>query len=113
MELDSIDTVRKQGEYGNVFSQSPNANYRRYRSWFDKKYGTTRHPLSFKEWLKWAHEQEVVARTSAGAGQPQEEAKGEEKVAEVVNNAGRNIAILIMVAASIGFIVAFTKTKTA
>ena len=112
MELDSIETVRKHGEYGNVFSQSPNANYRRYLSWFDKKYGKTKPRLSFKEWLKWAHEQEVVARISADA-EPTEDAEETEKVVKVVNKTGRNIAILIMVAASIGFIVAFTKTKQA
>lgn len=109
MELDSIETVRKHGEYGNVFSQSPNANYRRYLSWFDKKYGRTKKRLSFKEWLVWAHEKELVQRNADAA--PVEET--EEKVEVEVKNTGKRIAMLVLVAASIGLVVAFAKTKEA
>ena len=109
MELDSIETVRKHGEYGNVFSQSPNANYRRYLSWFDKKYGKTKQRLSFKEWLKWAHENEVVQRHSADA-EPTEET---EEVVEVVNKTGKKTAMLLTVIGAIGLVAAFAKTKEA
>lgn len=112
-ELDSVDTARHHGEFGNIFKASPNAMYRKYRSWFDKKYGTLKKPLSFKEWLKWAHEKEMVKKRSVDATPAAVEREETEKVVEVVKNTGKKIAMLVAVVASIGLIMAFAKTKTA
>lgn len=91
------------GYYGNVDVNSPNRLYKRYLKWFAEKYGTSKMPLSFRNWIKWAKTRGVINAD----GETSEEQKEEIKKAMSVD---RKIAIAALFVTTIGVIVAIARS---
>lgn len=110
--LSMVNAVQNYGFYSDAVNESPNKLWRMYLSEHDKRYGSTRRPLSFKQWIEWAKEQELVKKynVDAEAEKQKEEVKETERIEKVVNNTGRNIAFAITILAFVGMGFAFAKT---
>ena len=112
--LDMVNAVQHYGFYSDAGNQSPNRLWRMYLSEHDKRYGSTKRPLSFKQWIGWAKEQELVKKykADAEAERQEKEAVAEtEQIEKAVNNTGRNIAIAITILALAGLGFAFAKAQ--
>lgn len=99
------------GYYGT--ESTPNRMYKKYLSWFMAKYGTSKTPLTFKQWLKWAKDKGMLTSYMGGDGTEQvEEVVSETKVEKTLKNTGKKIAFTIAIIAAVGLAVSFAGSKS-
>lgn len=94
--VETVHVPYAYGHYGRVHDNSPNRLYKKYLAWFMEKYGTSKKPLNFRQWIRWAKKRGIVPGYSAD---------GENAAENAVSNAGRNMAIVaaVLLVAAIGF----------
>lgn len=90
MEVDNI--------HGNLMA-SPNSMYKNYRKWFDDKYGNTKTPLRFKEWLQWAQSKGKVKNAD---GEAEVTAKDVLAAVKQSHNTGKKIAVFSLLLSIVG-----------
>ena len=73
--------------------------YKRYLGWFMEKYGTSKTPLTFKEWLVWARRKNLVLNTDGP------EAKSVEEVKKAAMGTGKRVAVGILIAMAALFLI--------
>ena len=100
--IETVHVPYAYGHYGRVHDNSPNRLYKKYLAWFMEKYGTSKRPLNFRQWIRWAKRRGIVPGYSADGGEEAEKA---------VNNAGRNMLIVLGVLAAIGIVLNFMEEK--
>lgn len=109
----AYDSSPRYSAHENVQNRTPNALYRNYKRWFTEKHGATKTPLSFSQWLKWAHNRGIVnADGEVSAPKPSAPAKKELTPAEKIAKAkriDRGIAVLALSFTAIGVIIAATR----
>ena|SRR3990167_730840 len=83
------------GYYGDVEGVSPNQMYNRYLVGFMKKYGTSKTPLTFKEWIKWAKNKGLVDKYNADGTSTQETKEDTSDVDEKMKKAKKAIGWVV------------------
>ena len=62
--MGNVSVPKEYGYYGDPKDVTANGLYRRYVKWMRKKYGTTKEPMAFGEWIKWAKNNGLVRSKS-------------------------------------------------
>ena len=97
----SVLVPAEYGYYGDINNVSANGMYKRYLGWFIGKYGDSKKPLTFKEWLVWAHKKGLVV--SADGEKPV--APGVEEVKAAASGTGKRIAVAILIAMAVVLVI--------
>lgn len=103
---DDVVIPAEYGYYGDINGVSANAMYNRYLAWFIGKYGNSKSPLHFKEWIKWAKSKGLVLNANA---ETSAEAKDATKA---VMGTGRKIAIAVLVVMAVAIAISMAKPLT-
>ena len=96
----SVLVPAEYGYYGDINNVSANGMYKRYLSWFIGKYGDSKRPLTFKEWLLWAHKKGLVVSADGVKGAP-----GVDEVKAAATGTGKRIAVAILLAMAVVLVI--------
>ena len=105
---DAVHIPAEYGYYGRIEGLSANAMYNKYLAWFMGQYGTSKTPMVFKEWIKWAKQKKLVLN-AGGPDEPSEEVKAAAKEAM---GTGKKIAIAVLVVMAAAILIKMAKPLT-
>lgn len=97
----SVLVPAEYGYYGDIDGVSPNGMYKRYLGWFMGKYGTSKKPLAFKDWLVWARSKRLVLNTDGAS----EVVPSTDDVKKVAAGTGKRVAVAILIGMVAYFII--------